>query len=377
MEIKSKVLLLQHKNVIMGNTYCVIMAGGIGSRFWPVSTSKFPKQFHDILGTGETLIQQTYRRLLKITDSSKILVVTHKNYKPLVAEQLKGIPERNIILEPARRNTAPCITYAAFRIQNEDPNAVMVVAPSDHLISNEDEFTRIIKIATEKSSETPFLFTLGIKPHRPDTGYGYIQFVDQQESPDSEVKKVKTFTEKPNEELATKFIESGDFLWNSGIFIWSIPAVMTEMKTHMNDIFSTFETGRAFFGTDEEKEFVDRIYPTCENESIDYGLLEKSKDVYVIPSDFGWSDLGTWGSLYQLTDKDKTGNAVYNPNTFIHNSNNNLIRIPKDKLAVIEGLEGYIVVDEEDSLLICKLENEQMIKSFVNDVKLKLGDQHI
>lgn len=352
------------------------MAGGIGSRFWPVSTSKFPKQFHDILGTGETLIQTTFRRLLKITDASKILVVTHKNYKGLVAEQLAELPEHNIILEPARRNTAPCIAYAAFRIQNEDPNAVMLVAPSDHLITNEDEFTRVIGLASKAAAENPHLLTMGIKPNRPDTGYGYIQFVNA-ENKDSEVKKVKTFTEKPNEEWAKKFLESGDFLWNSGIFIWSIPTLMKEMSIHMTDIFSIFEGGKELFGTNEEKAFVEKIYPTCENESIDYGLLEKSKDVYVIPSDFGWSDLGTWGSLFQLTDKDENSNAVYNEQTMLYNSNNNLIRVPKDKLAVIEGLEDYIVVDEGDSLLICKLENEQLIKSFVNDVKLKHGDKNL
>jgi mannose-1-phosphate guanylyltransferase len=362
---------------IMSNTYCVIMAGGIGSRFWPVSTSKLPKQFHDILGTGESLIQQTYRRLLKITDADKILVVTHKNYKGLVAEQLSGLPERNIILEPARRNTAPCIAYAAFRIQNEDPDAVMLVAPSDHLITNETEFARIVKIAAAHSAQHARLFTLGIKPHRPDTGYGYIQFKDDGNDSSSEVKKVKTFTEKPDLELAQKFIESGDFLWNSGIFIWSIKTVMAEMKTHLNDIYSTFDAGRALFGTPEEKAFVEKIYPTCENESIDYGLMEKSKDVYVIPSDFGWSDLGTWGSLYQLSEKDENENALFNKNTLTYDSAKNLIRVPKDKLAVIEGLEGYIVVDEADSLLICKLENEQLIKSFVNDIKLKYGDKNL
>lgn len=360
----------------MGNTYCVIMAGGIGSRFWPVSTSKFPKQFHDILGTGETLIQTTYNRLLKITDASKILVVTHKNYKALVEEQLKGLPVNNIILEPARRNTAPCIAYAAFRIQNEDPNAVMLVAPSDHLILDENEFSRVINIAAEEASKSSNLLTLGIKPHRPDTGYGYIQFVNDDDLK-GEVKKVKTFTEKPNEEFAKQFIESGDFLWNAGIFIWSIPTLMKEMAAHMTDIYSIFETGIDIYGTPEEKAFVDKIYPTCENESIDYGLLEKSKDVFVIPSDFGWSDLGTWGSLYQLSVKDENENAIYNQTTITYDSKNNLIRVPKNKLAVIEGLENYIVVDEDDRLLICKLENEQLIKSFVNDIKLKFGDKHL
>lgn len=361
----------------MSNTYSVIMAGGIGSRFWPASTSKLPKQFHDILGTGETLLQQTYRRLQKISDPSEILVVTHKNYRSLVAQQLKGLPQENIIAEPARRNTAPCIAYAAFHIQSKNPDAIMVVAPSDHLVSDEDEFTRIATKAVENAGSKPYLFTLGIKPHRPDTGYGYIQYVDQQQDADSEVKVVKTFTEKPNEEMAKQFIDSGDFLWNSGIFIWSIETVMKEMEEHMHDIFSTFDQGRKYFGTKEEKNFVNKIYPTCQNESIDYGLMEKSTDVYVIPSEFGWSDLGTWGSLYQLSDKDENENALYNQKTMTYNSSGNLIRVPKGKLAVIEGLENFIVVDEDNSLLICKREHEQLIKSFVNDIKLKHGDSHL
>tara|TARA_B100001245_G_C22891671_1_gene429548 strand:+ start:741 stop:1802 length:1062 start_codon:yes stop_codon:yes gene_type:complete len=353
------------------------MAGGIGSRFWPVSTTQLPKQFHDILGTGETLLQQTYRRLQKITDPSRILVVTHKNYKKLVSKQLNGLPVENIIAEPARRNTAPCIAYAAFHIQSKDPEAVMLIAPSDHLVSNEDEFTRIAKKAIRIAAEKPYLFTLGIKPHRPDTGYGYIQFVDQEEETDGEVKKVKTFTEKPNEEMAQQFIDSGDFLWNSGIFIWSVPTVMQEMDIHMHDIYATFEQGSEHFGTSEEKAFVEKIYPTCQNESIDYGLMEKSKDVFVIPSEFGWSDLGTWGSLYQLSDQDENENVIYNKKTMTYDSSGNLIRVPKDKLAVIEGLNNFIVVDEGDSLLICKREHEQLIKSFVNDIKLKHGDQHL
>ena len=377
MGIFSIFVILPIQPSTMGNTYCVIMAGGIGSRFWPVSTSQFPKQFHDILGTGETLIQQTYRRLQKITDPSKILVITHKNYCDLVLKQLKGIPKENIIPEPARRNTAPCIAYAAFHIQSKDPDAVMVVAPSDHLISDEDEFVRIIEVAVSNARKKPYLFTLGIKPHRPDTGYGYIQYVDTKDDPESEVKQVKTFTEKPNETLAQQFIESGDFLWNSGIFIWSLQTLMKEMEVHMHDIYSTFDYGREFFGTAEEKEFVEKIYPTCNNESIDYDLMEKSTEVYVILSDFGWSDLGTWGSLYQLSQKDENQNAIYNKKTITYESKNNLIRVPKDKLAIVEGLEGYIVIDEGDSLLICKLENEQLIKAFVNDIKLKFGDGHL
>ncbi len=361
----------------MQNIFSVIMAGGIGSRFWPVSTSKFPKQFHDILGTGETLIQQTYRRLLKLSTPEKILVVTHKNYIHLVQEQLPDLPVENIISEPARRNTAPCIAYAAYRIKSQDPTAVMAVAPADHLISNENEFARIALLACEEAEATNKLFTLGIKPHRPDTGYGYIQYQEAEDSTNSEIKEVKTFTEKPNLEMAQKFLDSGDFLWNSGIFIWSVNTFMSELSQSLPDLYNSFEAGANKFGTAEEKAFVDEIYPACENESIDYGLMEKSQNVFVIPSDFGWSDLGTWGSLYEHAKLDKDGNATLAPKVLSYNTANTLVHLPKDKLAVIEGLEGYIVVDKDDALLICKMENEQLIKSFVSDIKLKLGDRHL
>lgn len=361
----------------MPNIYSVIMAGGIGSRFWPVSTSKYPKQFHDILGTGETLIQQTFRRLKKISSPEHILVVTHKNYRDLVLEQLPEIPEENVILEPARRNTAPCITYAAYRIASQDPDAIMLVAPSDHLISNEDEFVRISKIAAEKASESHKLFTLGIRPNRPDTGYGYIQFTDLKDDVESEVKKVKTFTEKPDLNLAKEFLASGDFLWNSGIFIWSLNSFMAEIKVHLRDLYTTFEGGKSHFGSNSEKAFLEEVYPACENESIDYGLMEKSSEVYVIPSDFGWSDLGTWGSLHTHVPLDDHQNAKLSKSILTFDTSNSIIKLPKGKLAVIEGLDGYIVVDKEDALLICKMENEQLIKSFVSEIKVQFGDRYL
>ncbi len=358
----------------MASTYCVIMAGGIGSRFWPMSTAENPKQFHDILGTGESLLQQTFRRLCLITDPDKVLVVTHKKYEAQVAEQLPAMPRKNIILEPARRNTAPCITYAAYRIQSEDPDANMLIAPSDHLISNEAEFTRVAKLALETASQNDYLFTLGIKPHRPDTGYGYIQF-EEQDQVDLEVKKVKTFTEKPNVEMAQQFMDSGDFLWNAGIFIWSLRAFKKELEQHQNDLFANFESGSNLFGTEQEEEFVNKTYPACENESIDYGLMEKSSQVYVIPADFGWSDLGTWGSLYEHKELDEQKNALIGKKILSYESENNIIRMPKDKIAVVEGLKDYIVVDTKEALLICKMENEQLIKTFVSDVKLSFGDK--
>lgn len=361
----------------MQKIYSVIMAGGIGSRFWPVSTTRFPKQFHDILGTGETLIQQTFRRARKLSPPGQIMVVTHKNYKDLVAEQLPDLPEENIILEPARRNTAPCITYAAHRIHAQDPTAVMVVAPSDHLITNEDEYVRIVEHAARDAAESRKLFTLGITPNRPDTGYGYIQFVNLDEDPEDEVKLVKTFTEKPNTDLAKQFLESGDFLWNSGIFIWSIPTFFDELKIHLPDLYATFEQEADKFGTPEEAEMIERIYPSCDNESIDYGLMEKSHHVYVIPSNFGWSDLGTWGSLHSHYHTDENKNALQGEKIAAYNTTNSLIRVPNGKVVVVEGLDNYIVVDQKDSLLICNRDNEQLIKSFVNDIKLKWGDKHL
>jgi mannose-1-phosphate guanylyltransferase len=349
------------------------MAGGIGSRFWPVSTSAFPKQFHDILGTGETLIQQTFKRLRKLTDADKILVVTHQRYRDLVAEQLPEMPEANIILEPARRNTAPCITYAAYRIQSEDPEANILIAPSDHLITDGEEFTRICKLALETTSNSSYLLTLGIKPHRPDTGYGYIQFVNQDDV-DQEVKLVKTFTEKPSLEIAQQFLDSGDFLWNSGIFIWSLKSFKSELKTHQEELFNTFEQGADRFGTDQEAAFIKTIYPSCDNESIDYGLMEKSSKVYVIPAEFGWSDLGTWGSLYEQTKLDDDQNAVIGNKVLTYQSSHNFIKVPKNKIGVFEGLENYIVIDTEKALLVCRMENEQLIKTFVSDVKLSFGE---
>jgi mannose-1-phosphate guanylyltransferase len=362
---------------MMQNIYSVIMAGGIGSRFWPVSTSDFPKQFHDILGTGETLIQQTYRRLLSLSTAEQILVVTHKNYVELVKEQLPDLPIENIIAEPARRNTAPCITYAAYRINAKDPLATMLVAPADHLITNEAEFTRVAKLACTEAEASKKLFTLGIQPHRPDTGYGYIQYMDQGDDTTSEVKVVKTFTEKPDVEMAQQFIESGDFLWNSGIFIWSVRTFMDELNTALPDMYASFEAGIDVYGTEKEAAFINEMYPACENESIDYGLMEKSHHVHVIPADFGWSDLGTWGSLHEHAKHDDHNNSILAHKAMTYDTSNSIVFLPKDKLAVVEGLDGFIVVDKGHSLLICRKDNEQLIKSFVNDIKLKFGDKHL
>ena len=353
------------------NNYAVIMAGGIGSRFWPMSKASLPKQFLDILGTGETLIQQTFRRLQKICPAENILIVTNKNYKNLCLEQLADVVEKNILCEPAMRNTAPCVAYAAFKIQSENPDANMVIAASDHIITKEDEFVRVMNDCLEISATNDVLLTIGITPSRPDTGYGYIQFTDQGLAKNKKVRKVKTFTEKPNQELALNFIDSGDFLWNSGMFVWSAKSITLAYRKYLHDMYSVFEEGKSFYNTEEEEEYIDRVFPGCKNISIDYGVMEKSDKVYVYPADFGWSDLGTWGSLYTHLELDEHQNAIQGNKVMLYNSSNNIVNVPKDKLVVLQGLSGYIVVESEGTLLVCKKEDEQQIKQFVADVKLR------
>jgi len=359
------------------NNYAVIMAGGIGSRFWPMSTSRMPKQFLDVLGTGETLLQQTFRRLLKICPSSQILIVTNTDYKDICKDQLPDIKESNILCEPARRNTAPCIAYASFKIQSENENANIIVAPSDHIITNEDEFTRIVNECLQVSRENDCLITLGIKPNRAETGYGYIQYSNESRDLKSSLKRVKTFTEKPDLELANQFLESGDFLWNSGMFIWSVNSIISSIKNLLPEMHDVFSEGIELYNTLDELSFINRVFPTCRNISIDYGIMEKSKNVFVFPSDFGWSDLGTWGSLSDHISSDKNDNTLISKQVLLYESEKNIIRIPKEKAAVIQGLEGYIVVDTKNALLICKREEEQKIKQFVADVKFNLGDNYV
>ena len=359
------------------NNYAVIMAGGIGSRFWPKSRSTFPKQFLDILGTGETLIQQTFRRLSKSCPNENILVVTNNKYKKLCQEQLSKIKEDNILCEPIMRNTAPCIAYASFKIFQKNQNANIIVAPSDHLISNEDEFSKIVSSCFEVTSKNNILITLGIKPSRPDTGYGYIQFNNEVLPFHQKIQSVKTFTEKPDKELANKFIKSGDFLWNSGIFIWSAKAITLSLRKHLRDLYDRFEDGNNYYNTNEEVEFINRIFPGCKNISIDYGLLEKAENVFVYPSEFGWSDLGTWGSLYDHLKLDINKNGIIGDNVMVYNSKNNIINAPNKKVVIVQGLEDYIIIDNENTLLICKKEDEQQIKRFVNDIKRNKGDEYV
>ena len=350
--------------------YCVIMAGGIGSRFWPMSRTSFPKQFHDILGTGSTLIQQTFERFLSICPAENIIVVTSTIYKDLVLNQLEGIKEENILLEPSRRNTAPCIAYAAHRIKKENKDAVMIVAPSDHLVLKEAAFNNTIETAIEQAVNSGNLVTLGIKPSRPDTGYGYIQFEDDPESELEQVRKVKTFTEKPDIELAREFIHSGDFYWNSGIFIWTLDSIVNafaKLLPEVNDLFVDIESS---LGTEKEPEAIANVYSMSESISVDYGILEKAKNVNVVLSDFGWSDLGTWGSLFTQIKKDKENNAVVGKNVILHNSSDNMINVPENKLVVVQGLKDFILVDTNDVLLLCPKEDEQKIKQIVNDLKI-------
>ena len=353
------------------NNYAVIMAGGIGSRFWPMSKSSFPKQFLDILGTGETLIQQTFSRLERICPPENILIVTNTNYKNLCLEQLPNVVESNILCEPAMRNTAPCVAYAAFKIQSMNEDANMIIAASDHIILKEDEFVRVTNDCLDIVAKNDVLLTLGITPSRPDTGYGYIQFSEDNLSGYKKARKVKTFTEKPNQELALNFLDSGDFLWNSGMFIWSAKSITLAYRRHLRDMYEVFDEGKQFYNTINEKEFIDRIFPACKNISIDYGIMEKSENVYVYPADFGWSDLGTWGSLYSHLELDEYKNTIQGNNVMMYDSTDNLVKVPDDKLVVLQGLQGYIVVENEGTILVCKKEDEQKIKQFVADLKSK------
>lgn len=353
------------------NNYAVIMAGGIGSRFWPMSKSSFPKQFLDILGTGETLIQQTFNRLERICPPENILIVTNTNYKNLCLEQLPNVVESNILCEPAMRNTAPCVAYAAFKIQSMNEDANMIIAASDHIILKEDEFVRVANDCFDIVAKNDVLLTLGITASRPDTGYGYIQFSEDNLSGSKKARKVKTFTEKPNQELALSFLDSGDFLWNSGMFIWSVKSITLAYRKHLRDMYEVFDEGKQFYNTIKEKQFINRIFPACKNISIDYGIMEKSQNVYVYPADFGWSDLGTWGSLYSHLELDEYNNTIKGNNVMIYDSTDNLVKVSDDKLVVLQGLNGYIVVENEGTILVCKKEDEQKIKQFVADLKQK------
>lgn len=359
----------------MDNNFCVIMAGGVGSRFWPLSRTVMPKQFLDILGTGRTFIQQTYDRFVKVIPPENFLVVTSVNYKDLVLQQLPELKEEQVLLEPLRRNTAPCLAYAANKIKTLSPEANVIVTPSDHLILKEDEFISQLKNGLDFVAEKDALLTLGIQPNRPETGYGYIQVKRRKDFKDLQnLYKVKTFTEKPDEEMAKVFIDSGEFYWNSGIFISSLENLLQSFMQHLTEIALKFEKGRKFFNTSSEIPFIKKTYSECQSISIDYGIMEKAKNVYVLTADFGWSDLGTWGSLYENKEKDTNGNVLTGDNLLIYDTNNCIIDISNEKIAVIHGLDGYIVAESNDNLMICRREDEAQIKKFVTDVRIKKGD---
>jgi len=354
------------------------MAGGIGSRFWPMSRTAHPKQFLDVLGTGQTLLQQTYNRFLRLCPKENIYIVTNDLYVDLVKEQLIGIDLNNILSEPARKNTAPCVAYACYKIAQLNPDAVTVVAPSDHLISKEDTFVKAIKSCFKKASKEDCLLTLGIRPSRPDTGYGYIQYIDSDiEEKDKRIKKVKTFTEKPDLEMAKFFLKSGDFLWNSGIFIWSVKSVISAFEKYCPELDVIFKEGNEVYNTPKELEFISRVYSNCKNISIDYAIMEKADNVYVRASVIGWTDLGTWGSLYEHIKQDKDNNAVVGKNVMLYDTKNCIVNVHKDKLVIMQGLDDYIVVESDGILLICKKQNEQQIRTFVNDVKVAKGEKFI
>ncbi|WP_199118845.1 mannose-1-phosphate guanylyltransferase [Pedobacter sp. ASV28] len=360
------------------NKYALIMAGGVGSRFWPVSRTEFPKQFIDFFGIGKTLIQSTYERFLKICPPENIFIVTNEIYTNLVKEQLAGISEQQILAEPMMRNTAPCIAYGSMKIAEINPNAVIVVAPSDHTIANQAAFIEAIEQSIASASKHNCLITLGIKPNRPDTGYGYIQYIDEVLADNSEVHKVKTFTEKPNLELARSFLQSGDFLWNAGIFIWSAKAINRAFEKHLPDMHELFAAGKAIYNTLNEKQFISNTYLQCTNISIDFGIMEKAENVYVLPSEFGWSDLGTWASIYEMAEKDYVGNAVIpSEQVMMYDSSNCMVNVPKEKLVILQNLHDYIIVESNNTLLICPRAEEQNVKNIVADVKAKFGGKFI
>ncbi|MFL1011756.1 mannose-1-phosphate guanylyltransferase [Flavisericum labens] len=355
------------------NYYAILMAGGVGSRFWPVSTREFPKQFHDMLGTGDTLIQKTFGRLADLIPKENIYILTNERYNDLVLEQLPEVTQKQVVLEPAMRNTAPCILYASLKIQKENPDAVMIVAPSDHWIEDEKTFSSNVKQAFEFCSKNDALMTLGIQPTFPNTGYGYIEF--DKTSPEA-IKAVNQFREKPDYETAKMFIAQGNFLWNAGIFMWSVKSVIKAFKNNQPELYQLFERGIPSYNTGDESGFIKENYPNAENVSVDYAIMEKSNNVFVIAAEFDWNDLGTWGSLYDKLDKDSDNNAVVNARTLAEDATGNMISTRKDKIVVVDGIEDYIIVDKEEVLLIFPKSKEQDIKKTLQQVKDKFGEKY-
>ncbi|MEJ2162007.1 MAG: mannose-1-phosphate guanylyltransferase [Robiginitalea sp.] len=358
------------------NYYAVLMAGGVGSRFWPVSTREYPKQFHDMLGTGSSLLQKTFDRLARFVPQDQILILTNALYRDLVMQQLPQIKEQQVVLEPAMRNTAPCILYAALKIRKMNPEALMVVAPSDHWIEDEAAFEADVIRCFDKCSETQALCTLGIKPSFPNTGYGYIEF-DAEAKKETGHKKVIQFREKPDYETAKEFLAQGNFLWNAGIFIWSIAAIEVAFREYQPEQYTLFEKGIEAYNTPQEAAFIESNYAQAANISIDYAILEKSDAVFVLPAGFDWNDLGTWGSLYDKLPKDAQGNAQTAGQVLKEDCQGMMVRLPDGKIGVFEGLTDYIVVDSEKALLVLPRAREQAIKQWVSRVREQFGEDYI
>ncbi|AUD03003.1 mannose-1-phosphate guanylyltransferase [Spirosoma pollinicola] len=350
----------------MNHTYVIIMAGGVGTRFWPFSRTSYPKQFHDVLGTGRTLLQQTADRFDGVCPSENIYIVTSSLYKDLCQQQLPQLTDDQVLCEPIARNTAPCIAYACYKIAQRDPEANIIVAPADHIILKEDEFKRTIQTALDATKAQNILVTLGIQPSRPDTGYGYIQYIP--EAGKTGPLRVKTFTEKPHLELAQQFVESGEFVWNAGIFVWNVKSIINAFESYLPEVAEIFEEGNNAYYSEREKAFVAKAYSLTGSISIDNGVMEKADNVYVVLSDFGWSDLGTWKSLYEVSDKNDDFNVI-DGHILLYDTKNCIIKTPKDRLVVVNGLDGYIVAEYDNVLMICRKEEEQKVKAFVADAK--------
>ena len=358
----------------MKDNYCIIMGGGIGSRFWPFSREEHPKQFIDFFGDGRSLIQQTFDRFRQIIPPENIYIATNKRYAALVKEQLPELTDNQILLEPIRRNTAPCIAYAAYRIRSINPNANIVVTPADHLILHEENFLMNIQKGLNFVAKFPSLLTLGVKTTRPETGYGYIQ---TQEGGSDKIQKIKAFTEKPDRELAKVFNESPDYFWNSGIFIWNVQTIIDAFRKYLPEMANLLDQGSDIYNTPNEAAYIEEYYPMFPNISIDYGVMEKADNVYMLMADFSWSDLGTWGSLHDLSEKDENQNSTLKCKSLFVESKNNLLMLPENKLAVVQGLDDYIIAESDGILLICKKSDEQRIKQFVDDISMKYGEKYI
>lgn len=360
----------------INNNYVAIMAGGIGSRFWPMSRTAMPKQFLDILGTGRSLIQWTYQRFQHICPKENIYFITNHSYIETLKQQIPDLSDHNIISEPSRKNTAPCAAYFAHKIFALNPNANIIMTPADHLIMDERLFERAAHDALDFVAHHPNLLTMGIKPTRPDTGYGYIQY-DASDELDDKVFRVKTFTEKPSLELARTFLKSGDFLWNSGLFIWNVKTIMAALKAYLPELNEVFEQAETVYNTPREADVISELYAQCQNISIDYGIMEKAKNVYTIPSFFGWCDLGTWESAFDNSKKDYLGNAIHGNNVMVIDASECIIKAPDSKLVVAQGLERFIIVDTPDVLLICERDREQQVKEYVAEVKRNKGERFL